>query len=84
MAYERLSSDQRIDHGQLVIQLLKQFRPAMLALALLPFGGLRNDLQLTQMAQCTLLRCGLCARHSGMLLSDAGQFLPEKDARSGV
>jgi hypothetical protein len=44
MACERLSSDQRIDHGQLVIQLLQQFGPAMFALGLLSLGGLHNDL----------------------------------------
>ena len=78
MAYERLSSDQRIDHGQLVIQLLQQLGPAMFALGLLALGGLRNDLKLGKMAYFALRRCGLCVRHSGMLLSDAGQFLPEK------
>ena len=56
----------------------------MLTLGLLSLGGLGDDLQLAQMAHCTLLRCGLCARHLGMLQADAGQFLPEKDSKSGA
>jgi hypothetical protein len=72
------------DHAQLIAQLLEQLRAAMLALALLPLGGLRDYFQIGEVAHPVLLRCGLCAHHSGMLLSDAGQFLPKKDAKSGI
>jgi hypothetical protein len=51
----------------------------MFALGLLALGGLRNDLKLGKMAYFALRRCGLCVRHSGMLLSDAGQFLSKME-----
>jgi hypothetical protein len=44
----------RGDHGQLIVQLLQQFCPAMHALGLLPPRGLRNYLQLFEAAYIAL------------------------------
>jgi hypothetical protein len=64
--------------GQLVAQFFEQLGATMLALALLPLGGLRDDLQLAQIAHVALLNCGRSARYPSMLRSEAGQFQPKK------
>jgi hypothetical protein len=61
-----------LHHGQLIIQFLQQFCPALLGLALKPLLGLGNNLKLGKVAHFTLLSCGAVR----LLLSNVVVFEP--------